>query len=407
MFRAPKTHWGLPVDEENAPPSQNKKGMAMILALTVIVIIMGFASDLVINSAVAVELATGIRDRVKAEYMAKSGANLALFLTQLDFGIDIKMIEMNQPPSDGNGDMWSALNGFPIGATTVEMVTTAQEAFDLGKITDSKITDQLKSFDGSFQINVSDEESKINLNFLQNSRRSEVALAMLTGLFSCPAEKALLEVKKLNPKMLASRILDFIDSDSTATEDSGFADENDPYSSYKPPYKARNLPLDSVEDLRLVEGWDDDLQAIFEPYLTVFPFNPIQGVQSSDSKINLNTASRGMLSCLFQEINVDCKEKFALEWSKKLDDKENLTDGKNIGEVLRKTLCYAKREGAPPQDAKEEWFKGNSLTFRIVAEGEVNLQKQKIVMVIRRLDSRAMKERQTNQSWELLYWKLT
>jgi hypothetical protein len=56
---------------------------------------------------------------------------------------------------------------------------------------------------------------------------------------------------------------------------------------------------------------------------------------------------------------------------------------------------------------KEQWFKANSLTFRIVAEGEVNQQKRKIEMVLKRLDSKGMKERQTERSWDILYWKMT
>jgi type II secretory pathway component PulK len=405
-LKLPKTYFGFPVDEGDKHPPP-KKGMALLLALTVIVIIMGFASEMVISSNVAIGLATGVRDSIKAEYMAKSGVNLALFLTQIDFGIDLKLTEMNQPLADGSADFWSMLNGMPIGGSTVEMVTQAADKFDLGKVSDSKVIDQLKLFEGSFQIDVSDEESKINLNYLQNSRRSEVAVAMLTALFSCPAERALLESKKLSPKMLAARVLDFIDSDSTPAEDSGFSDENSPYSSYKPPYKARNFPLDSIEDLRLVEGWDDEVHAIFAPYLTVFPFSPIQGVRSTDSRINLNTASKGLMACLFQDVNQECRDKFALEHNKKGQEKQNLSDGKNMEDFLKKSLCYGKRDGSTASEAKEQWFKANSLTFKIVAEGEVNNQKKRIEMVIKRLDSKGMRERQTEKSWDLLYWKMT
>jgi len=269
------------------------------------------------------------------------------------------------------------------------------------------VIDQLKLFEGSFQIIVSDEESKINLNYLQNSRRSEVALAMLTGLFSCPAEKALLESKRLSPRLMAARILDFIDSDNTATEDSGFSDESSPYSNQKPPYKARNFPLDSIEDLKLIEGWDDELHTVFAPYLTVYPFSPLQQVKSTDSKLNLNTAPRGLIACLFQDVNPDCRDKFALDQKKKMSENQNLSNSKDLGEYLKKTLCYSGRQGGNPAEVKEQWFKANSLTFRIVAEGEVNQQKRKIEMVLKRLDSKGMKERQTERSWDILYWKMT
>ncbi len=405
-MKLPKTYFGFPV-EDGPTPEGSRKGMALLLALTVIVIIMGFAAEMIVSSSVAVELATGVRDRIKAEYMAKSGVNLAVFMTQIDFGIDLKMTEAKQEMADGPGDIWGMMNGMPIGASTVEMVSQAAESFDLGKMTDSKVIDQLKLFEGSFQINVSDEESKINLNYLQNSRRSEVALAMLTGLFSCPAEKALLDSKRLSPRMMAARILDFIDSDNTATEDSGFSDESAPYSNQKPPYKARNFPLDSIEDLKLVEGWDDELHTVFAPYLTVYPFSPLQQVKSTDSKLNINTAPRGLIACLFQDVNPECRDKFAVDQKKKNGESQNLAGSKDIGEYLKKTLCYANREGANPSEVKDQWFKANSLTFRIVAEGEVNQQKRKIEVVLKRLDSKGMKERQTERSWDILYWKMT
>jgi hypothetical protein len=76
-------------------------------------------------------------------------------------------------------------------------------------------------------------------------------------------------------------------------------------------------------------------------------------------------------------------------------------------DFLKKSLCYGKRDGSTASEAKEQWFKANSLTFKIVAEGEVNNQKKRIEMVIKRLDSKGMRERQTEKSWDLLYWKMT
>ena len=141
-MKLPKTYFGFPIEDGSAPegsPEAPRKGMALLLALTVIVIIMGFAAEMIISSSVAVELATGVRDRIKAEYMAKSGVNLAVFMTQIDFGIDLKMTEAKQEMADGPGDIWGMMNGMPIGASTVEMVSQAAESFDLGKMTDSKV----------------------------------------------------------------------------------------------------------------------------------------------------------------------------------------------------------------------------------------------------------------------------
>ena len=84
--------------------------------------------------------------------------------------------------------------------------------------------DQLKLFDGSFTLDVSDESQRINLNYCATSRCSETLL-MLEALFACPAEKAFLEQKKLSGRELAYRIKDWVDTDSRAEEASGYNDE--------------------------------------------------------------------------------------------------------------------------------------------------------------------------------------
>ena len=57
-----------------------KEGVAFLIAVMMTAMMMIFMSDLMLNSTVAVRMAVSQRDNLKAEYMAKSGFNLALML---------------------------------------------------------------------------------------------------------------------------------------------------------------------------------------------------------------------------------------------------------------------------------------------------------------------------------------
>ena len=76
--------------------------------------------------------------------------------------------------SDSPDDIWAQLNGLPISGESVEMITQFQENFDLSKVSDSKILDGIQLFDGSFDIEVVDQSSKINVNFCGVRSRNRV-----------------------------------------------------------------------------------------------------------------------------------------------------------------------------------------------------------------------------------------
>jgi len=87
-------------------------------------------------------------------------------------------------------------------------------------------------------------------------------------------------------RAIAQNILDYMDADSEAR--SG-RDENRYYASQDPPYRARNGPFLSVDEIGLVEGVDANLLDAMRNYVTVYPIGSTQG-------INLNRAKPWVLS---------------------------------------------------------------------------------------------------------------
>ena len=208
---------------------------------------MVFTADMIVSSQVNLELVTAARDNIVAEYMSKSGYNLALFLLSIDYGIDLfKQAQMKTPPQDGLGDIWAMVNDIPIGAETLEMVTSMQEAFNLNTISDGDVIKQLQMFQGEFTVTVSDEAAKINVNYCAAggaTTQCKQMRAMLSALFNCPIEKTYLESKDVDPSVLIAKIKDWVDSDKRADPKSGISNESDPYQRLDPPYRTKKLTV--------------------------------------------------------------------------------------------------------------------------------------------------------------------
>ena len=405
----PNTLWGFPVSDEVHTTEQRsyhkKRGVALVIAIMVISVMMLFAADLIVASQVNLELSVAHRDNIKAEYLAKSGVNAATLMISADFAYDLAMIQlgMQKELEDTAGDIWSAMNGLPIGGETVEMITQFQEGFDLNQVLDSAVMEQLRLFEGMFVLKVEDEQSKINVNYCAQGRCSETLL-MLESLLSCPAEQQFLDRKNVNPKELAYKIKDWVDADSRAEESSGVSDEGDPYANRTPKVRTKNAPFDSLDELRLIDGWDEEIHRVFSPYLTVYPF---QEKGTDKHHINLNTAPRALLQCLFPESRGQCAEQSTLA----LVERQNAggaalgKSGQKIEDILKSTLCYQGAGSASGEASdRTKWFQKHSMTYSIESRGQVGNREKVVHAVIQRVmpDLKKGDEKAT----KLLHWKL-
>ncbi len=417
-FEKPKTYWGFPVAKRDplepgvSEGAENgrrlkKRGVALLMAMFITAIMILFASDLIVTSQVNLELGVANRDNLKAEYMAKSGFTLALFLVSIDWAIDLFLASpqspMKTPPTDGMGDIWGLLNGMPIGGETADLVGAMQDEFKLNALMDEKIISQLKLFDGVFTINVTDESKKINVNNCAQNRCSEVMI-MLEALFSCPVEKAYLAARKTTPREIVYKLKDWIDRDDKASPESGITDESELYESREFPYKTKNAPLDSIEELRMIDGWDEDMHKIFSKYITAFP---LQTANTDKLKININTADRSLLACLFPDSKANCGEKFALAMNTRDTDKEALGSGGDVSSILKDLLCYSKEGVDTSPDSGEDktkWFSQTSNVYRIEAKGAVGKQEKTLEAVIERMMPDPAEK--TELAYRILYWRL-
>lgn len=136
---------------------------------------------------------------------------------------------------------------------------------------------------GSLDVVIEDESGKLNLNSLSPDTDKKTYYDMAVRLF---------KNKKLNlsPDLLDA-LIDWID---VGDEPRPSGAETPYYQGLKPPYAARNGPLATLEELRLVKGFSAATVKLLRPYVTVYTDPPGAPV----TKININTAPREVIAAL-------------------------------------------------------------------------------------------------------------
>ncbi len=139
---------------------------------------------------------------------------------------------------------------------------------------------------GAIKVSIEDAQARFNLN----SAADPASLRVL---------QRLLEVLRLDPQ-LANAVADWIDPDSEAR--AGGAEDID-YLNLNPPYRAANRPMASVDELRLVRGFDAQTVRALLPYVTVLPV--------ATNTINVNTASPQVLAALVDRLDLPTAQRIA------------------------------------------------------------------------------------------------
>ncbi len=228
----------------------DNRGIAIVIVLWVVLVLSLLISGFAFTMHVETQVASYARKELKAEMLARSGVEVAR----------MELIVSALSPTNSGID---ALNQ--------EWATNALMYVDheLG--------------DGIFNVKVTDEESKIPIN-----RVTDLQLKRLFGLLGAdPADG----------DVITDSILDWIDADDLTRLNGA---ESDYYQSLSPPYRAKNAPLDRVEELLLIRGVTPELYK-GTPATDTDPARPgLADVFTTMTSgfINVNTASATVLGAL-------------------------------------------------------------------------------------------------------------
>jgi general secretion pathway protein K len=184
---------------------------------------------------------------------------------------------------------------------------------------------------GAIKVTIEDAQGRFNLNNLvQNNQPSPGDVAIF---------QRLLVQLKLDP-FLANAVLDWIDTDSNVTSPGGAEDVD--YLTLKTPYRAANQPFTSVDELRMVKGFDAKTVLTLLPFVTVLP-------AGARTAINVNTAPPEVLAAL---ANKD------LAWAQRVADNRTDSPMKNAADFTKQMQLppNAPQPASGLADVKTDYF---------------------------------------------------
>ena len=227
----------------NFGASHQQRGLALITAVLVVAIVATTAATLALGEQVWFRQSQNMADRAQAESLRQGALNYATILLARD-------LKLNSNGMDHLGEPWAQpLPPFPVeNGLIVFGASDAQGLFNLNNLVK---------------------------NGVPSPDDNDMFVLLLTAL-------------GLNPE-LRFALIDWIDADPNVTPGGGAEDTE--YLSLPRPYRTANRLLESVDELRLVRGFDAKTVEKLRPFVTALP---------RPTTINVNTAPEQVLAALFR-----------------------------------------------------------------------------------------------------------
>lgn len=279
---------------------KRESGVALIMVLGAIAVMIVMLAEFQDDAGAEYAAATATRDSVQAEYFARSAVNLTRLLIAAEptmrQGIaPLFMLLKQNPPQlpvweyadrilgafndkDGSGD-FSQLSGLDL-----------TQGKNLG----------LKG--GHFEVTVVDEDAKINVNMGASNEIAHIRLAKeLMSTMSPIQYNPLFEqhdsTGNYNDRFtICSALIDWADADEqlfscdVTNAPSSNAVEDSWYQLLPKPYRRKNAPYDSLEELHMVRGVSDDFWSTFVDPEPTDPKKRIMTVWGQGT-VNVNSAN--------------------------------------------------------------------------------------------------------------------
>jgi len=284
-----------------------ERGVALIMVLSAIAIMVVMLAEFQDESSAEFASATANRDAVQAEYFARSAVNLSRLLVASEPTMRqaisplFALMQRTVPQIP----VWSyadrILGAFNDQEGSKDFVGLAGLDMSLGK--------NLGLKNGRFEVVIIDEDSKINANMGAANEIAHIRLAsQLMSLMAPVQYNPMFEQRdatgNFNDRLTTcAAIIDWADQDEqlyscdvTATPSSN-AIEDSWYQMLPKPFRRKNAPYDSLEELHVVRGVTDDFWATF---VDPDPTNPSKRKMTvwGQGTVNINTANAQTLYAL-------------------------------------------------------------------------------------------------------------
>lgn len=291
--------------------SKSEHGVVLIIVLIITAILSILVVDFIYFMQIDAEISVNTRDDIKARYIAKSGVNIVAGTLKIKPLEDLEeLISILTDQAGESNDNWAINVPFlPVG-------------------------------DGTVSLSIEDERAKINLNALVNQTSNSVDKQVETEL------KELFRfvgIDSSKTDLFIASLINWLDSPirGKQNDQSSSGASAGHYSSLENPYDIKDGPLDSVAEIRLIHGMDNELFDEIKDYVTVYP---------SDKKVNFSTASKYVMmsalkgaavsaierqeSATPEDLKDDIAERIADEVIETRQE-DNKIDRKKVSEIIK------------------------------------------------------------------------
>jgi general secretion pathway protein K len=430
--------------------NHKRRGVALILVLTTVAILTAIGVDFSYGSRVNLHLAENARDELRAYYLARSAVNLSRLLLHFQKQVDttggmaaqqlarflpggtaqpatptpgalataapaannlgIRLWEILPVDSNAMGALLGGgdLSAFGVGKQDGE----ARARSETRRPLEGAPLHAFGSFDGAFSAKIVDENGRINVRGLDDIGNTPRATYVeLRAMMSDPKYDFIFDEEDANRDRVRREdvilaMKDWIDIDESGsaldpnnTQNpfvNGFSDENASYDRYVPRYKAKNAPMDSLEELCMVRGVSDKFYSAFADRLTVWlPPGAKLNINTDDPQqmaTNIVIAAANpndpalrdprLIATILQEIQA--RKMFAFFG----------LSAQDFVQILQHNGIRVNPDLATP-NSPGNFLASTSDTFRITATGRVGRVERTVVAVLRYDDLLG----------KLLYWK--
>ena len=279
---------------------RRERGVALIMVLGAIAVMVVMLAEFQDDTGAELASATAARDSVQAEYFARSGINLSRLLIAAEptMRAGIAPLFMLMKKTAPQLPVWEysdrILGAFNDKEASQDFAGLSGLDLSLGK--------NLGLKGGHFEIQIVDEDAKINVNIGASNEVAHIRLAKeLMSTMSPIQYNPLFEQRDATGNFhdrltICSALIDWADADEQlyscdlTNAPSSNAVEDAWYQLLPKPYRRKNAPYDSLEEVHMVRGISDDFWTTF---VDPDPTNPKKRVMTvwGQGSVNVNSAN--------------------------------------------------------------------------------------------------------------------
>jgi type II secretory pathway component PulK len=285
------------------PPARGQQGVAVLMVLACLAILAPFIATFNYQARVDWQAAVNVRDEITARQIQRGSMQLSLLL------FEVQRMVFNQKQFR---DMVGSMDITQVAPYLMSVFGTEDGAEGLGALVgiDTSALSGLAITGGSFEYRVTAESGKINVNCMAVQKDDKdnpagrvtetLEALMLPALYDPYFEEEKADGQYYTRSDILRNMADYIDDDLYVFDlvklrSASSRPESYRYTQLFDPYRERNARLDSIEELHLVEGIDDDWMAAFGHELTVY----------GGCKVNLNFASAEQIALVLRHAVAD------------------------------------------------------------------------------------------------------